>query len=358
MLINDLRTLTDDALIARVAALAARSRETTADLIAHLVELERRRLHLACGFKSLFGYCRRVLHCSEAGSYDRMQAAHAARRFPVVIPMLAEGLLHLTAVRLLSPHLEGENHLALLGAAIHKSVREVRTVLAGWFPKPDVPATVRKLPEPRAAGPNGTVNAPASEVFPITTQAEAAPDGPFFEHTPSAGGPREAATHGSHRGTSVTPLAPSRYEVRFTADEETKDLLREAQELLSHALPGGDIAAIVKRGLVLVVAEARRARFAQTDRPRDGRSSAPDSRAIPASVQRAVWARDDGRCAFVGRSGHRCEERSFLEYHHVTPWIVGGSPSVENIALRCRAHNQYEARVYFDPIRREMSEGH
>ena len=76
-----------------MATLAARSREPSAELIAHLVELERRRLHLACGFKSLFGNCRRVLHCSEAGSYDRMQAAHAARRYPVVVPMLAEGLL-------------------------------------------------------------------------------------------------------------------------------------------------------------------------------------------------------------------------------------------------------------------------
>ena len=44
-----------------------------------------------------------------------MAAAHVARRFPVIVPMVAEGLLHLTAVRLLAPHLGDENHLAVHG---------------------------------------------------------------------------------------------------------------------------------------------------------------------------------------------------------------------------------------------------
>ena len=152
------------------------------------------------------------------------------------------------------------------------------------------------------------------------------------------------------------PLAAARYAFRFTGDEETADLLREAQELLSHAIPTGDMAAIFKRGLKLVVAEARKARYADTERPGPGREIAPDSRSIPAEVQRLVWERDGGRCAFVGRDGHRCEERHFLEYHHVRPWITGGAPTVANVQLRCHAHNQYEAQVYFAPIRKAISE--
>ena len=77
--------------------------------INHLVALERA-LDVACGFKSLFGYCRRVLRCSEAASTTACSAAHAARRFPVVLPMLAEGLLHLTAVRLLWPCLKDQEN--------------------------------------------------------------------------------------------------------------------------------------------------------------------------------------------------------------------------------------------------------
>jgi hypothetical protein len=351
MLMTDPEPLTDDALMARIAALAATSRESTADLIAHLVELERRNLHLALGFKSLFGYCRRVLHCSEAGAYDRMRAAHAARKFPVVTAMLAEGLLHLTAVRLLWPHLNDENHLALLGGAIHKSAREVRKLLAGWFPSPDVPSSVRKLPEARREAPTARPAGPGGGPAP----AAAAPlplRAPGVGDSPTAERPR--AVPSMPVRTTVSPLAPGRYEFRFTGDEETAEMLREARELLSHSIPDGDMAAIMKRGLALVLADAKRRRHAATDHPRAPRTIAHESRAIPAHVERAVWDRDRGQCSFVGIKGWRCEERLFLEYHHLTPWIVGGEPSVENITLRCKAHNKYEAKVYFEPIRRAM----
>jgi hypothetical protein len=82
-----------------------------------------------------------------------------------------------------------------------------------------------------------------------------------------------------------------------------------------------------------------------------GRTPAPASRAIPAAVEREVWARDGGGCAFVGAGGRRCQERRFVEFHHVKPWAVGGPPTAANVALRCRAHNAYESEVYFGPIR-------
>ena len=353
---TDPRTLTDDALIRTIDALAATARETTADLIDHLVELERRNLHLACGFKSLFGYCRRVLRCSESAAYDRMRAAHAARRFPVVVPMLAEGLLHLTAVRLLWPHLKDEDHLVLLGGAMHKSTREVRQLIARWCPRPDVAASVRKLPERRTeASPPLGAEPPADRQTPCTAESEPRAQRPFQVDSQSSVVRPAGAQSGvapppvpsqATRGT-VSPLAPARYEFRFTGDQEMAALLQEARELLSHSLPDGDMAALFKRGLRLVVEHARQERYAATDKPGKPRSLDALSRAIPAHVQRAVWERDGGQCSFVGRGGRRCEERRYLEYHHRTPWIAGGMPSVENIALHCRAHNQYEAQVFF-----------
>jgi hypothetical protein len=42
---------------------------------------------------------------SEHAAYGRIEAARAARRFPVLLDLLAEGSLHLTAIGLLAPHL-------------------------------------------------------------------------------------------------------------------------------------------------------------------------------------------------------------------------------------------------------------
>jgi hypothetical protein len=99
--------------------------------------------------------------------------------------------------------------------------------------------------------------------------------------------------------------------------------------------------------LTALLAELARKKFAAAEQPRPLRVTAPGSRYVPAEVRRAVWVRDLGRCAFVGTTGRRCDDRGFLEFHHVRPYAAGGEPSVENIQLRCRRHNDYEARAYF-----------
>jgi hypothetical protein len=101
------------------------------------------------------------------------------------------------------------------------------------------------------------------------------------------------------------------------------------------------------RALEALVEKLARTRFAATSRPRPGQEPVPGSRVIPADVARSVWRRDGGRCAFVGRGGRRCESTAFLEFHHVEPYGVGGRPTVENIAVRCQAHNLYEAEVFY-----------
>jgi hypothetical protein len=40
-----------------------------------------------------------------------------------------------------------------------------------------------------------------------------------------------------------------------------------------------------------------------------------------------------------------------VEFHHLVPYAAGGRPTVENIALRCCAHNACEAEVFYGPIR-------
>lgn len=145
----------------------------------------------------------------------------------------------------------------------------------------------------------------------------------------------------------VTPLAPERYKLQVTLARETHEKLRRAQALARHILPDGDIGAILDRALALLIDDLERRRFARvaSPRPSPGERTA-SGRHIPSAVRRAVWLRDQGRCAFVGRMGP-CGETAFLEFHHVEPYATGGTATADNIQLRCRAHNQYEARFFF-----------
>jgi hypothetical protein len=309
-------------------------RRATAHLLALLMELDTRRLYLGEGFSSLFTYCTQALHLSEHAAYNRIEAARAVRRFPIILELIADGAVTLTAVRLLAPHLTPENHREVLWRARHRSKRDVEQMVAALAPKPDVPAVVRKLP-----GPVVTTLVLAD----TTSSTTAAPE--VAQPSASTSLPARSALPGPSR-TYLTPLAPERYKIQFTASRETYDKLRRAQELLRHAVPNGDPACIVDRALTLLISELERTKTGATDCPRPGRPATQGTRHIPAHVKRTVWQRDGGRCAFVGAMG-RCDETGFLEYHHVVPFAAGGETSASNISLRCRAHNGYEAREYF-----------
>ena len=327
-MLSSVTHLSDDALILRVKQLAAQERHTTATLIAHLAKFDARRLYLAEGYSSLFTYCTQVLHLSEHAAYGRIEAARVARRFPVILERLEEGSITLTTVCLLASHLTEENHRAVLDAACHLSKRQVEELMARLHPQPPVPASIRKLPTPRP-----------SPV--IASSADVSGDDITGHPAPT---PRRSAI--------IAPLAPERYRVQFTATAEMHEKFRRAHALLRHQFPNGDPAAIFDRALTVLLEVLAKQKLGATDHPRDRsggyrRDDVSPSRHIPAEVRRAVWERDGGQCAFVSPTGLRCTERGFLEFHHVIPFSAGGASSINNIQLRCRAHNGYEADLVF-----------
>ncbi len=321
--------LSDRDLLATVHRLALGERQATTRLIALLAELDARRLYLSEGYSSLFTYCTQALHLSEHAAYGRIEAARAARAYPVILGRLEAGDITLTTIGLLSPHLTPDNHRQLLDVARHKSKREVEHLVATLRPQSPVASAIRKLPGRKPV----RIDAPAAATPPtdLTTYAStSSPPPPAREIKPAV----------------VKPVDAEHYKVQFTVTGKTLENLRRVQDLMRHTCPNGDVGIIFERALTMLLEHLERTKLAQVSRAREPGGASTDSRHIPAAVRRAVWARDGGQCAFVGRQG-RCTERGFLEFHHVLPFADGGTAVVENIELRCRAHNQYESEQWF-----------
>jgi hypothetical protein len=335
-------------LLGRTRELVARGWADCAELLAHLGEVDARGLYREESCDSVFTWCLRELHFSEGAAYRRIQAARTARKFPALFTAVAQGRLHLTAILLLAPYLTSGNVAELVAEATHKSRLEIEGLIARRFPRPDVATEIRPL----ASAPTRTQLAPArvAERAPEPGGASADVEPPEM-HKPSScqlaparvalsdAAPATVPVVPVAPPTRVKPLAPERYELRTTLDQEAHDLLREAQDLLSHTIPGRDAADVLKRVLLDWVQAQRRRKFAQTDRPRAPRGGG-DGRYVPAAVKREVMKRDGGRCTFVGTNGRRCESRTRLEFDHVTPVARGGRTCADNLRLRCRAHNQ------------------
>jgi hypothetical protein len=246
-----------------------------------------------------------------------------------VLDALTSGRITLTTIRLLAPHLTDDNHRELIDAAEHKSKRDVELLIATINPKPPVPTTIRRVSQP-AAREKATTS--TSALMPT------APPNPLQ--------PRVDAEPTAARRGALSVLSVDSYKLQVTISRDTHEKLRRAEDLFRHANPSGDLATLLDRAVTLLLADLERRRCAATPAPRGHPAGSGTGRYIPAGVRREVWRRDQGRCAFVGTSG-RCHETAFLEFHHVEPFAEGGKATVENIQVRCKAHNRYEASLFF-----------
>ena len=327
--IDPVRQLGDDELIASTQRLLREERKLSARLLEHLAEVDARQLYRQHAYSSMFEYCVGALHLSEAEAYLRIGAARTGRRCPRVLQMLAGGELHLSALKLLAPVLDEANCDELLTAVRFKSKREVELLLAQRRALPDVPSVIRKLPQPAGAleadSSSQTELLPAAPSIASALELPGEPSPQQLTHAAAPPAPAAAMPTQSH---TLSPLGADRFKVQFTASKQLHDKLRQAQDLMRHELPDGDIAQVLERALDLLIADRMKKRFAQTTKPRTPRTAPPKpgTRHIPNEVQRQVLERDGTRCTFVSQSGKRCEQRGWLQLHHEHPFARGGAP--------------------------------
>ncbi len=337
-----LDSLSDDELLRRLADLLRQSRREEADLVAHIGEVEVRRLYAHAAAPSMFVYCTDVLHLSEHEAYLRITVARAARQHPLLLAMLADGRLHLAGIAKLAPHLTPENRDTLLERAAHKTKRQIEEIVAELAPRPDAPSVMRKLP----GRPVAPVEDPLAQPRLGPNRASMTEPGParVTDPIPQLGPDRVA----DRSAATIQPLSPARYKVQFTADAALRDKLERLRVLMRSEVPDGDLAAIIGKAVTEKLERLEAKRHAVTSGPRKDLSATKttaSSRHVPAAVRRALKERDGGRCRYRDDQGRRCPERVRLEYHHRHPYALGGDHGLDNICLMCSAHNRHLAEI-------------
>jgi len=338
-----LDAISDTRLRSALVELLAVGYRTEARIVAHLAEVEQRKLHLRDGSPSLFDYCTRVLHLSNSEAFHRITAARIARRFPVVFELIERRQLHLTAVCLLRDYLTPENHQELLAEAAHKTKGQVEELLARRFPRPDVESRIRKLPPSRAlpasvavpqalstaaipaaatpAAATPTAAIPAAAIPAAAIPTAATPTAPTVATqtaptvaiptvaiptaaipaaaipaaaipaaaipaaaTPTAASSSVMTPRTPQVSSRVEPLSEARYRIQLNASATLKEKLERLRALTRHSNPSGDIAVVIERALDVALEKVQRQRFAETGRPRIRRAGVAQASSGPATV--------------------------------------------------------------------------
>ena len=296
----NLKDHSDEQIIEQITRARSDERRSLTRVLRLLDEVDRHMLYAELGYPSLFQYCVRELGYSTDETYFRIGVARVGRRFPLMLEMIDRGELHLTGAARCAPQLTRENHRELLASVAHKSKRQIEEILAEYSPQEDLP----------------------DEIAPVD---------------------------GTER-VAVDPIAKDRFAVSFTASRRFCELIERAKELSSHKRPRPGLEELMEAALADYVEKLEKQKFKTTSRPQEPRAEeSEDPRHIPAHVMREVYHRDGYRCTFVGKNGHRCEARWFLEFDHIDPVALGGKSIATNLRLRCFAHNQLTARRELDP---------
>lgn len=293
-----LEDIDDQQLLDRLDALVRQEREDTAEIVAHLSEMDDRSLAIKRGYASLFDYCVRKLGYSEPSAYHRIRAARAVGKKPELLAMLRSGELHLRALVLLHPHLGAEGADELIERAKGKSKREVEAIVAPLTPE----------------------TAPRDSIHVIAVEKPVV-DMPLF----ALSAPRQ------------TPVE-TRIRIEFSAAQAFMELLDRVKALLRHKYPDGRLESVFEDALKALL-EKR-----DPDSWLPGKKGVSRTRRVARWVRKQVWARDGGRCAYEADDGTVCGSRGGLQFDHIVPWAKGGSSNdPANVRLLCRAHNRVEA---------------
>ncbi|HTM23249.1 MAG TPA: HNH endonuclease signature motif containing protein, partial [Kofleriaceae bacterium] len=212
----------------------------------------------------------------------------------------------------------------VLDRAAGRTEDQVKELVASLRPQPAQPDLFRKLPSPSTSR-RGAVE-----------QSHELGKQPSLPLPPVPPSPPPRAT--------IEPIAPELHVLRVTVSGGFKADLQAVREALSHTMPGA--------GLEEVLHECIRVTLRAIEKRRQGAGKKTEvvmprrgSPHVPAPIRHAVWKRDGaGGCTYVAPDGRRCGSRHRLQVHHIHPRGMGGPPTVDNLTLRCQAHNLYAAR--------------
>ena len=296
----------------------------TVRMIATLAEIEVKRVHLELGYSSMWDFCIKRYNMTKDETHPRLAVARLVQNYPQLLGALERGEVTMTNLMLLRNMIDATNVDALVALSSRKSKEDVIDLITEIDPK-------------AAEGGMGKKKRDESAEVPLPRQKK--PD--------------------------IESVAAGIFMLTLAFDRAFRDEIEETRELVRHMIPSGDLLEVTRAAFRALREQAKKTKpvadkpaaeaaasekpaaaeeLAATNKPSAKRRPSKDPTYISMETRRAVYARDGGRCTFIGAEGHRCDARKGLQFDHIDLRSRGGVGTMDNVRLRCRAHNLHTAK--------------
>ncbi|MGH8166710.1 MAG: DUF222 domain-containing protein, partial [Woeseiaceae bacterium] len=321
-----------------IVNLAARINASTNEFLVLVRRFDERAGWLKWGFHCCADWLHYRCDISKSAAREKVRVAHAMKTLPAIAMAFAKGELSYSKVRALTRVARPDNEDELLAFALHTTAarveercRELRCGTAGSTDDA-LRAHARRELRMRRDEARGTITITVE--LPIETgelvdkaldrsMEAASASGPEFseeswnaQRADALVQMAKAYLSGETEGASGTP---DHYQVTVHVDESA---LRGSAgrsglpiESVRRIACDSDLVVLVKDGHGEPLSVGRK------------------TRVVPAAIERALWARDEG-CRFPG-----CGRKRYVHAHHVVHWAAGGETSLANLMLLCSKHH-------------------
>ena len=270
---------------------AGRFKRAEADLISILQEVDAARVFTKLGFTSLFTYCVQALGLSESVTANFIAVARKAREIPVLQSAIQSGELTVSKARKITPVLTVANQEEWVEKAKALPTRKLEEEVARVAPRQAVPERMKIVSEDRVElrlGISKSARERLKRVQDLESQRTSHP-------------------------VSLEEALEAMLEVYL----EVKDPIRRAER---------------------VTRKKTRSRVTGHVGPKKSESQ----ESVRASERHLIHLRDHGQCTHTNERGERCENRRWIDIHHIRPRCLGGANTAENLVTLCSAHHRLE----------------
>lgn len=290
-----LTKLSNDLLISRFKDLRKEEQRVLVEILHHIKEMERRKLHLEKGHTGLYSYLVKEFGYSEHEAFTRIEASRLITAMPEFEKPIEQGLLSLSSV-----------------AEVRSAIRQEEGRTGVKFDRTEQSAVVESV-----------IGLSRRE-----TQNKLADRFPEFK-----AGFKEKLTNTRDGGWIV--------EIFFNRKQRTD--LEQAKNILANAGPLNSFASVISK-----LAENYLRKKDLTQHLFPGEETVHQEKSVPTlrismGLRRAIFRRDKGLCQFKNSEGRICGSRFRVELDHIIPVSAGGKSSYPNLRCLCRAHNQWKS---------------
>ena len=296
----------------KALAAAHRFHRAEADLISALQEVEENLTFLEFKCSSLFQYGLRVLRLSENVTSNFIAVMRAARRVPELKAAIQSEKLSVSKARKITP-VVSQDPEKWIDLAMNFSSKKVEEEVAKVCPKEAVKERIKPVSE---------------DLRELRLGISKALEGKL----------RRAQDLESQRRGKAASLEET-LDTLLDVYLEVKDLVRRAERVLQKVkthekaqspvmLKWNETNQSGKSDLTSENGDYKRFYAKDLDERSQGRR-------IPSALKHQVFQRDQGKCTHPG-----CDERRWLDIHHLKPVSEGGLTTLENLATLCQAHHR------------------